>query len=106
MKRNGTKHSRSLDRATVERTLRSSRAVLRQRFGVKTIGLFGSFVRGEPGVRSDVDVLVEFSRPVGWEFLDVQAYLEARLGRKVDLVTRRALKPQLRERILAEVKYA
>lgn len=106
MKHNGTRHSRSLDRATVEKTLRSSRAVLRERFGVKTIGFFGSFARGEPGIRSDVDILVEFSRPVGWEFLDVQQYLEARLGRKVDLVTRRALKPQFRARILAEVKYA
>jgi hypothetical protein len=79
---------------------------MRQRFGVKAVGLFGSFARGEPGVRSDVDILVEFSRPVGWEFVDVREYLEARLGRKVDLVTKRALKPQLRERILAEVKYA
>lgn len=79
---------------------------MRERFGVKTIGLFGSFANGKLGVRSDVDILVEFSRPVGWEFLDVQEYLEARLGRKVDLVTRRALRPQLRARILAEVKYA
>jgi uncharacterized protein len=106
MRRNGTKHNRSLNRAAVEKTLRSSRAVLRARFGVKTIGLFGSFANGKPGIRSDVDILVEFSRPVGWEFLDVQDYLEARLGRKVDLVTERALRPQLRERILAEVKYA
>lgn len=106
MRHNGLKHARSLDRAAVEKTLRSSRAVLRRRYGVRTVGLFGSFARGEAGVRSDVDILVEFSRPVGWEFLDVQEYLEARLGRKVDLVTMRALKPQLRERILAEVKYA
>ena len=54
---------------------------------------------------SDVDLLVEFSEPVGWEFIDLYDYLEQILGMKVDLATPGALKPQLRDSILNEVVY-
>jgi predicted nucleotidyltransferase len=79
---------------------------LRVKFGVKQIGLFGSFIRGEGVATSDIDLLVEFSDPIGWEFIDLKDLLESALGREVDLVTRDALKPRLRDQILAEVAYA
>jgi predicted nucleotidyltransferase len=82
--------------------LRSHEATL-ARFGVRELALFGSVGRDQAGPDSDVDVLVEFDRPVGmFALLDLKDYLEGLLGRPVDLVTPAALKPQLRERILAE----
>jgi uncharacterized protein len=73
------------------------------RFGVKSLALFGSATRGEGGPESDLDILVEFSRPVGlFAFLRLQNRLAEIMGRQVDLVTPQALKPQLRERILQE----
>jgi len=72
-------------------------------FGVSKVALFGSLARGEGGPDSDADILVEFETPVSiFKFLDVKDYLENLLGRPVDLVMRSALKPRLRDRILAE----
>jgi hypothetical protein len=74
-----------------------------QLFGVSGISVFGSVARGEAGPDSDVDLLVEFERPVGlFRFIELQQRLEKLLGRRVDLVTRNALKPALREKILRE----
>jgi predicted nucleotidyltransferase len=71
---------------------------------VKTIGVFGSYVRGEQKRGSDVDVLVEFEEPVGlFEFMDLEDYLSELLGVKVDLVSKKALKPHIGENILQEV---
>ena len=72
---------------------------------MKEIGIFGSIVRGEESGRSDVDILVEFSEPIGWEFIDLKEYLSEILGLEVDLVTVGALKPQQRDKILREVNY-
>ena len=74
-----------------------------QTHSVRELWLFGSVARGEAHDTSDVDILVDFSAPVTlFEFLRLQRHLESVLGRKVDLVTRDALKPQLRHRILSE----
>ncbi len=82
--------------------LRAHRAELHDH-GVRSLALFGSVARDEAGPDSDVDLLVEFSRPVGlFGFVRLQRHLAERLGRNVDLVTRDALIPALRERILAE----
>jgi len=73
------------------------------RFHVKTLAVFGSVARGEARAESDVDLLVEFSIPVGlFEFVRLRRFLEALLGARVDLVTPGALKPQLRQAILQE----
>jgi len=93
-------------RSEIERTLREALPLLTARFHVRNIGLFGSYVRGEQNETSDVDVLVEFSAPIGWEVVDVKDYLEHLLGLKVDLVTVPALKPQYRDQVLREVVYA
>jgi len=75
-----------------------------ERFGVKSVAVFGSAARGEElGPQSDIDLLVEFNRPVGlFAFLDLKQYLETLLKRRVDLTTPEALKPQLRDQILSE----
>ncbi len=71
--------------------------------GVRSLDLFGSVARGEAGPDSDVDLLVDFDRPVGlFHFFRVQRRLEEILGCKVDLVMRDAVKRQLRDRIFAE----
>lgn len=56
-------------------------------FGVKRMGLFGSYVKGQPNEASDIDVLVEFDRPIGFKFIGFAEYLESLLGRKVDVLT-------------------
>lgn len=79
--------------------------ILENKFFVKKIGIFGSFARNTQTPASDVDILVEFSRPVGLRFVTLQQYLEQLLGRQVDLVTPAALKSQLKNDILREVIY-
>jgi predicted nucleotidyltransferase len=88
----------------IKRILLQHKTELKKRFRVKTIGVFGSYVRGEQKRQSDVDVLVEFEEPVGlFEFMDLEMYLTDLLGVKVDLVSKKALKPHIGERILKEV---
>ncbi len=71
--------------------------------GVRSLSIFGSVARDEAGPESDVDLLVEFDRPVGYfHVFDVQDRLEALLGCKVDLVTRGGLRPEIRDEVLAE----
>ncbi len=90
----------------IEATIRSHKPELQSRFKVKLIGFFGSQARGEARDDSDIDILVELTEPIGWELVDLQEYLEDVLGMKVDLVTIKALKPQLSASILGEVIYA
>ncbi len=93
-------------RKEIEETLKNYKPLLREKFKVKGIGIFGSYVRGEESEKSDVDILVEFSEPIGWEFVDLKEFLEEILGAEVDLVTVGALRPQLKDKILEEVIYA
>jgi len=90
----------------IQEILRQKKPILRERFKVKEIGVFGSFVRGEEKDTSDLDILVELERPVGLiKFVGLQNYLSDELGEKVDLVTKSALKPRIKENILSEVVY-
>lgn len=76
-------------------------------YGVQSLALFGSVSREEETAESDIDVLVEFSRPVGMlAFLRLQHRLMEILGRRVDLATPKALRPAWRERILNEAVHA
>lgn len=94
------------DLGDIEKILREHKPVLKEKYKVKKIGVFGSYVNGERTEVSDIDILVEFYEPIGWEFLDLKELLEEILGIKVDLVTVNALKSQMKERILSEVVYA
>lgn len=88
----------------IEATLRALQPLLAQRFHVRRLGYFGSFATGSARPDSDVDLLVEFSEPLGWEFFELEEILENALQRRVDIVTVGALKAQLRTKILAEVR--
>ncbi len=91
-----------LTREEILEALASERALF-ERYGVSAVSLFGSVARGESTEESDIDLLVEFSRPIGLlVFVELKCILEEVLGRSVDLVTPKALKPQLRDRILKE----
>lgn len=90
----------------IEKKLADELPVLQQRFHVKKIGIFGSYVRGTATDKSDLDVLVEFSKtPDMIRFFHLEEYLKNLLEINIDLVTRKALKPKIGERILAEVLY-
>jgi len=79
---------------------------LKDRFKVRRLGVFGSFASGHESEKSDVDVLVEFDEPVDiFTFMELKEYLESLLGREVDLVTEKALKPPIREEVLKQVLY-
>jgi predicted nucleotidyltransferase len=84
--------------------LRRAMPELRQQFGVRALGVFGSYVRGDQRVGSDLDVLVEFDRPISLlDFVDLETRISELLGVKVDLVMKSALKPNIGRRILGEV---
>ena len=73
---------------------------------VKTIGVFGTVARDEQTGQSDIDLLVEFSKPVGFvTFMRLENFLSERLGKQVDLVTPDSLKPVIRQDVLSEVIY-
>ena len=92
-----------MDREKALRILAEHKARLAQEYGVKSLALFGSVCRDQAGPDSDVDLLVEFDRPVGYFGLfALQAHLESVLGCKVDLGTPNSLKPRLRDRVLGE----
>ena len=85
--------------------LRQQLPLLRDRYGVESLGLFGSYVRGEAGPESDLDVLVRFRRTPGLiRFVQLENYLGDLLGVRVDLVMAEALKPTIGQRVLAEVQ--
>ena len=85
-------------------TLEKHREELKEKYKVREIGMFGSYVRGEQKDASDVDILVEFGEPVGFfKFLELEEYLEGLLGARVDLVSKKALKPRTGSHILKEV---
>jgi uncharacterized protein len=92
-----------MKRDKVSQILQVHRTELEQKYGVRSLSLFGSVARDEDGPASDVDLLVEFGRPVGYFGLfALQDYLESLLGCKVDLGTSDSLKPRIRDRVMGE----
>ncbi len=75
----------------IRKLLSEHKRELHERFHVCGIALFGSYARHEQSPASDVDILVEFDQPVGWEVVDLREFLEELLGMKVDLVTKGAV---------------
>lgn len=85
-------------------TLREHLPEITRRFQVRSLGVFGSYVRHEEGPESDLDILVSFTEPPGLlTFLALENHLTDLLGIKVDLVMRDALKPTIGQKILSEV---
>ena len=90
----------------IKQKLREHKPELKEKYDVEEIGIFGSYVHGDQAESSDIDLLVEFSEPIGWEIIDLKEELEELLNRPVDLVTKDALKPRLKTQIMKDVVYA
>jgi predicted nucleotidyltransferase len=85
--------------------LKEIKPLLFKEYSVKSIGLFGSYADETNTEESDIDLLVEFEKPIGWKFFTLELYLERILGRKVDLVTKNGLKDQIKNQILNQMEY-
>ncbi|RKZ24637.1 nucleotidyltransferase [bacterium] len=97
---------RDLER--IKRILERELPEIRKKYGVKRLGIFGSYIRGEETPRSDLDILIEFEEDARIsliDFIELEYYLSDILGVKVDLVEKKALKPRIGKRILEEVVY-
>ena len=95
-----------MDRDKLLQLLREHKNELRRKFGVKSLAVFGSVARGEAGPESDVDILVEFEGRATFDrYMGLKLFLEDLLSRRVDLVTRKALKPRLRPYVEREAIY-
>lgn len=92
-----------MKKSEVIRLLKEQRKELKEHFNVASLSLFGSVPRDEASADSDVDLLVEFSKPVGlFQFIELQQRLEELLEYKVDLGTPRPLKPRIKDQVLRE----
>ena len=90
----------------ITRLIQSQMPFLKENFSVSEIGIFGSYVHEDNDNDSDVDILVEFSEPIGlFDFIRLEDHLSGILGLNVDLVPKGGIKPQLKETILNEVVY-
>ena len=75
------------------------------KYPIASIGLFGSIVRDDFSINSDIDIIIEFNRPIGIEFITLADELEKKLDRKVDLVSRAGIKPKYFKEIELEIIY-
>lgn len=92
----------------IKRILESHKAELRGKYKIKKIGVFGSYVRGEQKKRSDIDILVEYEEddiPSLLKFIELERYLEKLIHKKVDLIEKTGIRPELKDIILRETVY-
>lgn len=95
-----------MDINQIKDVLQKNMSILQDQYGVESIGVFGSFSRGEEKKKSDVDILVEFSKTPGlFKFIELEEFLSKLIGKRVDLVTKKALKSRIKDAILQEVSY-
>ena len=86
------------------KALNELKPVIREKYNVKELGIFGSYTRDQEKNDSDLDILVSFEVPIGFfKFLELEEYLSDKLDIKVDLVSKKALKPRIGKRILEQV---
>lgn len=90
---------------TILSILRKNISALSEKYPINRLGLFGSRVRGDANETSDIDVLVELTRPIGLDFVSLGDELEELLQEKVDILSMNALKTSLRKSIIEEVIY-
>ena len=91
--------------AEITQLLRQLKPELARKFHVQSIGLFGSVVRNDFSSSSDIDIIVDFNRPIGIEFIDLAQYIEQLLHKKVDLVSRNGVKEKYFKAIEQEIVY-
>ena len=91
--------------SNIKEVLKSHKLRLSTKYGLNNIAIFGSYVRGQQTMVSDVDILVDFNQPIGIEFIDLAEELESLLKIKVDLVSRNGVKPAYYKQIEVELSY-
>lgn len=90
----------------IKEILSKSKPMVQEKYKVKELGIFGSYVKGEQNESSDVDILIAFEKaPSLLKFIELENYLSETIGISVDLVIKQVLKPRIGENILAEVIY-
>lgn len=95
-----------IDITQIKDKLDNQKDFLKENYHVSDLGVFGSVARGDNNEISDIDVLVSFIKPVGmFKFIELEEYLSNLLGKRVDLVTQRSLKPAIKNEVLQEVVY-
>lgn len=94
-----------MDRDEILRVIEQNRTAIR-RFGVRRLGVFGSYARGDSSDTSDIDFLVEFDEKTFDNYMDLKFFLEGLFGRRVDLVIKETVKPRIRDAVFEETVYA
>jgi uncharacterized protein len=89
----------------IKKIIEQLKPELAQKFNVNSIGLFGSIVRDDFSTISDIDIIVDFSKPIGIEFIDLAEFFEHRLNRKIDLVSKNGVKEKYYKAIEQEIVY-
>jgi len=98
-------HEDMLDLQEIKRRLRTRKDFYSLEYGVSRMAVFGSYSRGEQSPSSDIDIMVEFDRPIGLKFVNLADDLESLLSAKVDLVSKKAIKPRMLSMIESEFSY-
>lgn len=88
----------------IQQLLHNNLQVLSEKYFIKEIGIFGSYARQEQTEKSDIDIVVSFSKPVGlFHFMDLEEYLQELLGEKIDLVSQKAIKPTIKPYVVKDL---
>lgn len=107
--KNSKQNSKKISLREINAILKQHKEELNEKYKIKEIGVFGSYVRGEQKKRgSDVDILVEFNEediPDLFKFIEMEMYLKKLLKKKVDLVRKGGIRPELKDIVLKEVIY-
>jgi predicted nucleotidyltransferase len=90
----------------IKTILKKQKPIIKDKYGVKDIGIFGSYVRGEQKKKSDIDILVEFEKPISLlKLVNLENFLSDLIQIKTDVVPKKDIRSELKERILKEVVY-
>ena len=90
---------------SIKNTLTQLKPELTRKFFVNSIGLFGSVVRDDFNEESDIDIIVDFDKPIGVEFIDLADFIESKLRKRVDLVSKNGVKARYLQQIQSEIIY-
>lgn len=91
--------------STIKEILKQLKPELTDKYHVSSIGLFGSIVRDDFGTSSDIDIIVDFSEPIGIEFIDLAEFIELKLNKNIDLVSRNGIKQKYYNSFESEIIY-
>jgi predicted nucleotidyltransferase len=93
-----------LTKEKISEILREKYPYLNSEYGVKRLGLFGSYAKGEQTEDSDVDIVAEFEKPIGLKFIELAEYIEKILGKEADILTREGLKQITAKKIIRDIE--